>query len=46
MPTFHDTAITDHHSDITFFPAQSTLGVDMLVYWIGKITWTCATSES
>ena len=35
-PTFSDTAITDRHSDTTNFPAQSSLGADILVYWIGK----------
>ena len=35
-PTFSDTAITDRHSDTTIFPAQSSLGADILVYWIGK----------
>ena len=30
-PTFSDTAITDRHSDTTFFPAQSSLGADILV---------------
>ena len=35
-PTFSDTAITDRHSDTTVFPAQSSLGADILVYWIGK----------
>ena len=38
---FSDTAITDSHSDTTI-PAQSTLGPDILVYWIGKIIRTCA----
>ena len=41
-PTFSDTAITDHHSDTTSFPAQSSLGTDILVYWIRKIVRTCA----
>ena len=40
-PTFSDTAITDRHSDTTF-PAQSSLGADILVYWIGKIVRTYA----
>ena len=34
-PTFSDTAITDRPSDTTF-PAQSSLGADILVYWIEK----------
>ena len=45
-PTFSDTAITDLHSDTTFFPAQSSLGADILVYWIGKIVRTCAAGGS
>ena len=45
-PTFSDTAITDRHSDTTFFPAQSSLGPDILVYWIGKIVRTCAPGGS
>ena len=45
-PTFSDTAITDSHSDTTLFPAQSTLGADILVYWIGKIVRTCAPGGS
>ena len=40
--TFSDTAITDPHSDTTIFSAQSSLGADILVYWIGKIVRTCA----
>ena len=36
-PTFSDTAITDRN-----FPAQSTLGADILVYRIEKIVRTCA----
>ena len=40
-PTFSDTAITDH-----YFPAQSSLGAHILVYWIGKIVRTCAPSGS
>ena len=47
-PTFSDTAITDRHSDTTtlYFPAQSSLGADILVYWIGKIVRTCAPGGS
>ena len=45
LPTFNDTAITDRHSDTTF-PAQSSLGADILVYWIGKIVRTCASGGS
>ena len=45
-PTFSDTAITDHHSDTTIFLAQSSLGADILVYWIGKIVRTCAPGGS
>ena len=45
-PTFSDTAITDRHSDTTIFPAQSSLGADILVYWIGKIVRTCAPGGS
>ena len=44
-PTFSDTAITDRHSD-TYFPAQSSLGANILVYWIGKIVRTCAPGGS
>ena len=44
-PTFSDTAITNRHSDTTF-PAKSTQGVDILVYWIGKIVRTCAAGGS
>ena len=40
LPTFSDTAITDHHSDTTFSSSELT-GVDILVYWIGKIVRTC-----
>ena len=40
-PTFSDTAITDR-----YFPAQSSLGADILVYWIGKIVRTCAPGGS
>ena len=29
-----------------FFPAQSSLGADILVYWIGKIVRTCAPGGS
>ena len=29
-----------------YFPAQSSLGADILVYWIGKIVWTCAAGGS
>ena len=39
-PTFSDTAITNRHSETTNFPAQSSLGADILVYWIGKIVRT------
>ena len=42
LPMFSDTAITDRHSETTTFPAQSTLGADILVYWMGKIILTCA----
>ena len=45
-PTFSDTAITDRHSDTTIFTAQSSLGADILVYWIGKIIRTCAPGGS
>ena len=46
-PTFSDTEITDRHSDTTIFqPAQSSLGADILVYWIGKIVRTCAPGGS
>ena len=45
-PTFSGTAITNRHSDTTIFPAQSSLGVDILVYWIGKIVRTCAPGGS
>ena len=45
-PTFSDTAITDRHSDTTNSPAQSSLGADILVYWIGKIVRTCAPGGS
>ena len=45
-PTFSDTAVTDRHSDTTFFPAQSSPGADILVYWIGKIVRTCAPGGS
>ena len=31
---------------IPLFPAQSTLVVDILVCWIGKIVWTCAVGGS
>ena len=44
-PTFSDTAINDRHSD-TSFPAQSSLGADILVYWIRKIFRTCALGGS
>ena len=44
-PTFSDTAVTDRHSDTTK-PAQSSLGADILVYWIGKIVRTCAPGGS
>ena len=29
-----------------YFPGQSTLGADILVYWIGKIVPTCAAGAS
>ena len=29
-----------------YFPAQSSLGADILVYWIGKMVWTCAPGGS
>ena len=29
-----------------YFPAQNTLGADILVYWIGKIVRTCAAGGS
>ena len=29
-----------------YFPAQSSLGVDILVYWIGKMVRTCAPGGS
>ena len=46
-PTFIDTAITDCHSDTThYLPAQSSLGADILVYWIGKMVRTCAPGGS
>ena len=41
-PTFSDTAVTDRH----YFPAQSSLGADILVFWIGKIVRTCPRLES
>ena len=41
-PMFDDTAITDRHSDTTF----STLGMDFLFYWIGKVVRTCAAGRS
>ena len=45
--TFSDTAITNCHFDTTvFFSAQSTLGADILVCWIGKIVQTCAAGGS
>ena len=44
-PTFSDTAITNRHSD-HYFPAQSSLGADILVYWIGKTVRTCAPGGS
>ena len=40
-PMFSDTAITDRHSDTT-----SSLGADILVYWIRKIVRTCAPGGS
>ena len=45
-PTFSDTEITDRHSDTTIFPAQSSLGAAILVYWIGKIVRTCTPGGS
>ena len=45
-PTFSDTAITDRHSDTTIFQLKSSLGADILVYWIGKIVRTCASGGS
>ena len=45
-PTFSDTAFTDRHSDTPIFSAQSSLGADILVYWIGKIVRTCAPGRS
>ena len=41
-PMFSDTAVTDH----PYFPAQSSLGADILVYWIVKIVRTCAPGGS
>ena len=35
-----------HHDLIGHFPAQSSLGADILVYWIGKIVRTCAPGGS
>ena len=43
---FSDPAITDRHSDTTIFLAQSSLGADILVHWIGKIVRTCAPGGS
>ena len=40
-PTFSDTAFTDRHSHSTNIPAQSSLGADILIYWIIKIVRTC-----
>ena len=45
-PTFSDTAITDRHSDTTIFQLRAHWGVDILVYWIGKITRTCVPGGS
>ena len=45
-PMFSDTAITASHSHTTIFPAQSSLGADILVYWIRKIVRTCGPSGS
>ena len=45
-PTLGDTAITDRHSNTTIFPAQSSLGADILFYWIVKIVRTCAPGGS
>ena len=45
-PTFSDTPVTDRHSDATLCPAQSKLGADILVCWIGKIVRTCAARGS
>ena len=42
-PTFSDNAITDRYH---YFPAHSSLGADILVYWIGKIVRTCAPDGS
>ena len=44
-PTLSDTAITDLHR-YHYFPAQSSLGVDILVYWIRKIVCICALGGS
>ena len=33
-------------TQIPLFPTQSTLGADILVFWIGKIVQTCAASGS
>ena len=44
-PTFSGIAITDRHSDTTIFQLSS-LGADILVYWIGKIVRTCAPGGS
>ena len=40
LPLLSDTAIIDRHSDTTFSSSEH-LGVDILVYWIRKIVWTC-----
>ena len=41
-PTFSDTAIiTQPPLWYHYFPAQVSLGADILVYWLGKIVRTC-----
>ena len=46
LPTFSDTA--NHRPPLFYhcFPAQSSLGADILVYWIEKIVRTCAPGGS
>ena len=44
-PTFSDTAVTDRHSDTTFFSSELT-GCGFLVCWIGKIVRTCVPGGS
>ena len=44
-PMLSDTAITDRHCDTTIFQLSS-LGADILVYWIGNIVRTCAPGGS